>query len=321
LWRVVEIAGPLPWVSAEFLDDQRAQLLPSAFARLHLNEWHQGEDKLTDPGDLERCIVLSGPQGPEPGRRYVVTADLGIVHDASVVCVSHAEHTTEAAGRVVGRRVVLDQLRVWRGTRKHPVQLADVEAAIAEFAHQFGARVVCDPHEAVSILQNLRTKGVAAEPFVFTAQSVGRLALALYQAIKSGTLAIWRDDELVAELLNVRLVEKGPGQFRLDHASSGHDDMAVCLAMATATLLERPVSGNWSHLFYARSCPACEAIVPESSEQCPKCETPLEPPALTPASENVWASVYGTTEALERSRPGGYFGGAAGAGQRGGYFR
>ena len=82
MWRVVEVPGPLLWVSEAFLDDQRGQLPPSVFARMHLGEWHTGEDKLTDPSDLERCIVLPGPQGPEPNRRYVVTADLGIVHDA-----------------------------------------------------------------------------------------------------------------------------------------------------------------------------------------------------------------------------------------------
>ena len=36
----------------------------------------------------------------------------------------------------------------------------------------------------------------------------------------------------------MQLKETGPGQFRLTHTASGHDDMAVTLAMAVVTLLE-----------------------------------------------------------------------------------
>ncbi|MGH9195937.1 MAG: hypothetical protein ACRD1T_09380, partial [Acidimicrobiia bacterium] len=38
-WRVSEVAGPCPWVSADDLDEQRAELPDWEFRRLHLGEW------------------------------------------------------------------------------------------------------------------------------------------------------------------------------------------------------------------------------------------------------------------------------------------
>jgi hypothetical protein len=217
--------------------------MPSAYQRLHLNQWCAGEDRLTNETDLEQCITLAGPLPFETGRRYLICADIGVTNDASVVAVTHAEPILDDGGELRGRRLVLDQLKVWRGTRKHPVQLPDVEAQIVEFARQFpGASAVLDPHEAVSMMQTLRAKGVQAEPFLFTTTSVGRLGIGLFQAIRAHRLAIWRDEALVEELLNVKPVERTPGNYRLDHSASGHDDMAVCLAMGVVTLLERPAA-------------------------------------------------------------------------------
>jgi hypothetical protein len=241
LWTVAEIPGPLSWVDPAYLADQRDALMPSQYARFHLNQWAAGEDRLTNEADLEQCITLSGRLSPEPGRRYVILGDIGVTHDASVVAVMHSEPQVDDSGEPRGRRVVLDQLRVWKGTRHRPVSLADVQAQIVEFHRLFpGSNVVLDPHEAVKMFQDLRAEGVPAEEFTFSTASVGRLGIALFQTIRAHDLAIWRDEPLIKELLSVKLVERTPGNYRLDHSASGHDDMAVTLAMGCAVLLERP---------------------------------------------------------------------------------
>ena len=114
--------------------------------------------------------------------------------------------------------------------------------------------------------------------------------MGLFQAIRSHTLAIWRDDNLVGELLNVQLLERSPGQFRLDHPSSGHDDQAVALAMAVTTFLERPASGGWSHLFGCVTCTSCSGVYRETILACPQCgsQTPERPEPAT----NGWGAVY-----------------------------
>jgi len=134
---------------------------------------------------------------------------------------------------------VLDQLRTWHGSHDRPVQLGEVEEYIVAVSKEFGhCRLLYDPHQAAGTAQNLRSRGVIADPFLFTTFSVGRLGLGLSQAIRNQRLAIWHDAALIKELLSVQLKETGPGQFRLTHPASGHDDMAVTLAMAVVTLLE-----------------------------------------------------------------------------------
>ena len=76
-----------------------------------------------------------------------------------------------------------------------------------------------------------------------------------------------------------------------------------------------PGDRRLGHLFYARTCPACKATVPESAVECPKCSTPLEPMMSTPLSENRWARVYGVSDKTLPKR--GRFAADANVGQRG----
>src|SRR5262249_13112214 len=77
--------------------------------------------------------------------------------------------------------------------------------------------------------------------FNFGTASVGELGVALHAAVRNRTLAIPDDPVLLDELAAVKLVERVPGSFRLDHASGGHDDQAVALALAADYFQGRPV--------------------------------------------------------------------------------
>jgi phage FluMu gp28-like protein len=60
----------------------------------------------------------------------------------------------------------------------------------------------------------------------------------LHQLIRSHTLAIPDDPELIDELANVRLIETSPGVYRLDHDPNRHDDRAIALALAGQAQLD-----------------------------------------------------------------------------------
>ena len=171
-WRVSEIDGPLPWVAPEELEAQRPLLRDSEFARLHLNQWTQSEDRLVTAEDLEAACVLDGPQAPLPGVRYVSTLDVGITNDACVAAVAHAERVSEDRGASV--RVIVDRIKVWRGSRRKPVNLTEVEDWIHTASREYHrAPLYADPYQAVGLLQRLKARGVRAEQFTFSAQSVG----------------------------------------------------------------------------------------------------------------------------------------------------
>jgi hypothetical protein len=117
-WRVSETPGPCPWIAERALDEQRRLLPESVFRRLHLNQWIASEDRLVDPEALRDAVRLAGPREPKPGERYVIGVDLGLKHDRTAVSVCHAERV-EGDG---ARRVVLDRLLVWQGSRLRPVR-------------------------------------------------------------------------------------------------------------------------------------------------------------------------------------------------------
>jgi phage terminase large subunit-like protein len=123
-WRVNEIPGPLEWISEDDLEEQRHQLREAAFNRRHLNIWTHAEDRLVDPAALRDAVTLDGPLVPVAGVRYVLGVDLGFRHDRSVVSICHSEPVED---RPPARRVVLDRMIVFEGTRADEVRLRDVE--------------------------------------------------------------------------------------------------------------------------------------------------------------------------------------------------
>jgi len=243
LWRVHEVRGPAPWLDEARLAEQRRRLPESSYRRLFLNEWTAPEDRLTTTDDLAACTVLDGPLPPESGKRYVIGLDVGTVNDRTVAVVAHGEPVTRTLddGEVTsGMRVIVDRVQAWAGSRVNPVQLSDVGDWIDLAAREFnGATVIYDPFQAVELSQRLAKRGVRCEQFTFSAQSVGRLALTLYQLLRSRSLALPNEPELLEELANVRLRETTPGSFRLDHDPDRHDDRAVALALAAHRLFER----------------------------------------------------------------------------------
>jgi phage terminase large subunit-like protein len=234
-WRVSEVPGPLPWVGAADLEEQRRLLPASAFARLHLNIWTAGEDRLVSADDLRACVTLDGPQERDPAHRYLVGLDLGLKNDRTVVTVAHAERR-DAGGPVV----VLDRIIVMQGTKTKPVQLSDVEKLVEHTSRAYGhARIRLDPWQTIGLAQRLRDRGLTVEEWAFTAQSVGRLGQTLHLLLRDHRLALPDDADLLDELLTVRLRESAPGVFRLDHDAGQHDDRAVALALVALALTER----------------------------------------------------------------------------------
>jgi hypothetical protein len=234
-WRFCAVPGPLPWLTETDLEILRENAeVYSEYERLHLNVWTTAEDRLATREDLATCTVLDGPQPPRRGRgRYVITLDVGLVNDRTVVCVMHAEDTPR------GRAVVLDRIERWQGTRDNPVSLTEVRDTIAALTMDYySADLVADPHQAVLIGQELTSRGVTVTEFPFTATSVGKLALSLHQAIRQHRVQLPADEDLTSELVAVRLRKNSIGVYRLDHDSGGHDDQAVALALGCHWLLD-----------------------------------------------------------------------------------
>jgi hypothetical protein len=241
LWRVHEVPGPSTWMDPSRLEEQKRRLPESSYRRLFLNEWVESEDMLTTLDDLKAAVTLNGPQEPVAGRRYVVGLDVGLKADRTVACVCHVEDGPFPASGESSRRVVLDRIAVWQGSRQTPVQLSDVEAWLLQASKSYNnATIVLDIWQAAGTQQRLRGHGVRVVEFTFTASSVGKLAVALHNALRNRQLALPNDEALLDELANVRIRETSPNTYRLDHDEGQHDDRAISLALCVQHLLDRP---------------------------------------------------------------------------------
>lgn len=237
-WNVHEIPGPLEWVDPADLEEQARLLLPSEYARRHLNVWTSSEDRLADVDTIRACVAHKGPLAPREDVRYVIGLDLGVKNDATVLAVCHGE------GRGEGRRVVVDRLDAFVPSKGKHVDLAVVEEAVRTAARQYRhSHVVMDPWQGLLLARNLRSSGVTVTEFTFSQQSVGHIALTMFNLLRDRRIALPDDEALLDELAHVRLRQTSPGVFRMDHSADQHDDRAIAVALAAHALVDRGPSG------------------------------------------------------------------------------
>jgi hypothetical protein len=231
LWRTSERRGPAPWMSEERLEEQRQRLPDAIFRQLFLGEWVEGEGRFLDPAIVDAAFRLPGPAlEAEPGRTgFSGGLDLGHVRDRSAFAICHRQ-----AGEIR-----LDRLAVWTPAKDAPVDLGEVERFVLAARRRFpGLRIKADPWQAIALCQRLREAGVTISEYHFGPRSKQQLASALLEALNSGELALYPDEELREELIGLRLRQSSTGAWSFDHAPGQHDDRAVALALALVETLE-----------------------------------------------------------------------------------
>jgi phage terminase large subunit-like protein len=240
-WRVHQVKGPVPWISDKDLEEQQRLLPEWEFERLHMNRWTASDDKLTNIDDVRAAVTLDGPSDPDPTwqkpkKTYVIGLDVGLKRDRTVATVCHMEDD----------KVILDRQQTWSGTQENPVQLEEVEAWLLQASKSYNrARVRFDPWQAAHLSQNLEGRGVTVEECRFDASKNGRRAVILHTLLRDRRLAIYEDEDLIDELMNVKLEERNPGVYRIDHQSGKHDDRVISLALCAEWLVSRPTKKRY----------------------------------------------------------------------------
>jgi hypothetical protein len=237
MWRVHEVPGPVPWLSPDELASLRFQLRPSEYDRLVLNLWSEDEDAAIREEDWEAAAQPYTTLDPQKGVKYIILVDIGVVNDATVMTIMHKEPYDPKAPRGP-KRVVVDHVERWRGSKKKPVQIDRVVDWIVEASFRYNrAHAHADPQQFVDGVQRLNRRGVRAKEFKFTASSVGEVASALTSTFRNRQIFIPNTRELKEELLALKLKESSPGVTRLDHTRGGHDDQAVTIGMGCYLLI------------------------------------------------------------------------------------
>jgi hypothetical protein len=244
LWHFSSLDGPqAPWITAEWLEEQRKLLPPAVYARLWLNQWQHSDGEFVTLAEASGCCDDSlTPQLAGSGlRSYVASIDYAEKRDLTVGCICHLE----------GRRVIVDRMDVVRPDQDHPTPVAWVEDWIHRTAQTFGdVRFILDEYQLLAVIQ--RWEAVySIERFRFAGgQGNYRLARLLRQLILDrdvawypgcGQIAGETDrDDLATELSSLIVRERPDGAFRIDHRQDQHDDRSFALGAACLALIEQP---------------------------------------------------------------------------------
>jgi hypothetical protein len=236
-WRVSDCHDVAPWLNPADIEGEQRRLSAASFSRLWCNEWVEAEDHLVTAEHLARCATLTDwPVRPRSGRRYAIGVDVGVKFDNTAVCVAH----TEADGGE--RRVVCDDMVVFKPRRGVQVPLKEVEDRVEALARRYHATVYFDPNQALSMLQSLRTRHVRVEENPITARWNDRMATLLHTMLRDGLVDLPTHHEVLDELLTVRVVETSQGLLSIDTRPGRHDDQVDALGICATKLMERAES-------------------------------------------------------------------------------
>lgn len=236
-WRVSMTDGPPPWVSPAEVEGERRRLPASAFARLWLNVWSAGEDRLLSRGDVVACVGHAGSLPARPGVSYAIGVDLSRVKDNTVVGVGHVEGCSPDV------RVVIDRLDVFKGSQANKISLEAVEECVRARRLAYGpGPVVFDPAHGWQMIERLRRGQLQVVEHTFTPASNSRRALLLLELVREHRLVLPDDDALVDELAALRIRETSPGVYRHDHDAGGHDDRATVVGLIADHLMSLSAS-------------------------------------------------------------------------------
>lgn len=215
-----------PLVTERYLEQQKRMMHPIRYAREHMNTWSEGADAFLSHDLLETAYAEGWRQQREavPDAKHYAFVDLGLVHDATVIAVTH---------RRDDGTVVLDTLKTFRGSRSRPVRVQSVVDAVVALYHLFNLQSVRveSPEGGEAVVQMLREEGVSAEtlrPTTKTQQEAWGGLLSLFQNEK---IVLFRHDDLRRELLNLQ-IKNTPTGFRVLDPGGIHQDHALALAGA-----------------------------------------------------------------------------------------
>lgn len=193
------------------------------------------------PGESIDACVVRGRSSVDPveGKRWYAGAiDAAFKGDRFTFCIAHRDYWK--------KRVVIDHLEGWQGSRRNPVQLSVVQPRIVEVCRRYRVRkLYADQYGAAPIAESFRRDGVRLEEVPFTNSSKADMYGTLRQQIVDREIELLEHPELLKELRQLELERLPGGSIRIGHPNraGAHDDYADVVALATKHAFEKKVVG------------------------------------------------------------------------------
>jgi phage terminase large subunit-like protein len=222
------------WITPEYLEGQRRVLPAHVYQRLHENKWVQGENSFISKEELYQCVdhILKPQLTGRENLKYYLAIDLGLVRDRTVLTICHKDPDDNF--------IYLDYIKTYKGTKKSPVLVSEVEKDILWANENFNIiKSLADFWQMAGTVQRLKSK-IRIENISFSSAYIQKISQNLFYLFHNNLIRIFPHKDLETELLNLNCEAKSYG-WRIDHKSGQFSDHVISLGMAA---LEAVNSGN-----------------------------------------------------------------------------
>jgi phage terminase large subunit-like protein len=219
-------SGVAPWQDKSWLDSMLETCRPAAFLRLACNAWTSSESSFVEEPWIDACT--------DPNLRPVV-ADLKM--PVWVGCDASTKKDSTALVAVTWdaetKRVVLVWHKIFVPTKANPIDFAVVEQTLIGLRQKFDVQAIFfDPFQFASTAQRLQRAGLFMREFPQTTDRLTAASQNLYDLLKGGGIALYRDPDLRLALLRAAASE-GVRGWKITKTQASHRiDFVVALAQA-----------------------------------------------------------------------------------------
>lgn len=224
----------MPWQTDEYYEDQRKSLRPSAYVRLHTNNWVTSNEEFIPMEWWDRaCKVFTGPADGWLGHPYYnfpvsIGVDAAIKRDCTAIvgCTHDSKR---------GKTILLFH-KIWTPKSGEWFDLeATVESYLIEQFRKFRViSILCDPAHLHQTLTRLKFRGLPVVEYTQTVTNMVRASQSLYDTLKYNNLEAYPDEELKRHI-QLALAETTSTGFRIvknKSNKSAHMDGAIATALA-----------------------------------------------------------------------------------------
>jgi phage terminase large subunit-like protein len=210
----------LPWQTDDYYDDQRTQLLPVEFDRVHGNKWATARSAFVPPNWWEDCEDKAGCIGAR--NPVIIALDAAVSGDCFAVVT-----VTRQSGKIF-----VKDCHIWTPPPGGKLDYADVERYLRDLKARYSVREFAyDPYQLHDMATRLYGKLGFWRPFP---QGQDRLIAdkRLYDLIRDEQIAHDGDPALAEHIRNASAAPDGDKLRIVKRAEQQKIDAAVALSMA-----------------------------------------------------------------------------------------
>jgi len=223
----------MPWQTEAYYESAMKAERPSAFLRLHMNQWVTSQESFIPIEWVDRAMKAYPADASlweeHPFAQWPITIglDAGIVQDCTALVMVGYDSKRGKVGVV--------HHQIWTPSESEQIDLDQVEKTLVELYNKFTvSSIVYDPKHLMQMMYRLKGKGFPVTAFQQTAPAMTAASQLLFDLLKNKNLEMYPAEDL-RKHLQMAVAETNANGFRIvknKAMKKHHVDGAVALAMA-----------------------------------------------------------------------------------------